>query len=268
MYSIPSGAATRRRAQEVSQVHMQLAGRVAVVTGAGQGLGEAIARRFSHEGACVAILELNPAAGEHIASQLPGARPYQVDVTDLAALEATLHQVHADFGRLDILVNNAGITRDRTLKNMQPDEWDAVIRTNLTGVWNGCKAALPYLLQAGGTGRIISLSSTSYLGNFGQTNYAASKAGVVGLTRTLALEVARAGVTVNAIAPGFIDTAMTRAMPPAVFDRAVAAVPLGRAGQPCDVAGVAAFLASDDAAYITGQVLFVCGGYSVSHSLA
>jgi NAD(P)-dependent dehydrogenase (short-subunit alcohol dehydrogenase family) len=238
------------------------------VTGAGRGLGEAIARRFATEGAAVAVLELEPAAGQRVAVELPAARAYPVDVTDLAAVEATLRQVHADFGRLDILVNNAGITRDRTLKNMQPDEWDAVLRTNLTGVWNGCKAALPYLLEAGGTGRIISLSSTSYLGNFGQTNYAASKAGVVGLTRTLALEVARAGVTVNAIAPGFIDTAMTRAMPPEVFERAVAAVPLRRPGQPCDVAGVAAFLASDDAAYITGQVLFVCGGYSISHSSA
>jgi 3-oxoacyl-[acyl-carrier protein] reductase len=250
-------------------LHMHpLAGRVAVVTGAGRGLGEAIARRFAADGAAIAVLEVNPAAGQEVAADLPNARSYDVDVTDLAVFEATLRQVHADFGRVDILVNNAGITRDRTLKNMQPTDWEAVIRTNLTGVWNGCKAALPYLLQAGRMGRVISLSSTSYLGNFGQTNYAASKAGVVGLTRTLALEVARAGVTVNAIAPGFIDTAMTRAMPPEVFERAVGAVPLGRAGQPCDVANVAAFLASDNAAYITGQVLFVCGGYSVSHSLA
>jgi 3-oxoacyl-[acyl-carrier protein] reductase/2-hydroxycyclohexanecarboxyl-CoA dehydrogenase len=247
---------------------MHLAGRVAVVTGAGRGLGEAIARRLATAGAAVAVLELDPLAGQRVADELPEARPYPVDVTDLAAMQATLHRVSADFGRLDILVNNAGITRDRTLKNMQSDDWEAVLRTNLTGVWNGCKAALPYLLEAGPTGRIISLSSTSYLGNFGQTNYAASKAGVVGLTRTLALEVARAGVTVNAIAPGFIDTAMTRAMPPEVFERAVAAVPLGRAGQPCDVANVAAFLASDNAAYVTGQVLFVCGGYTISHSFA
>jgi len=131
-------------------------------------------------------------------------------VTDLEALKTTVSRVREDFG-LDIMVNNAGITRDRTLKNMKVEDWEAVIRTNLTGVWNGCKAALPYVLEAGPAGRIISLSSTSYLGNFGQMNYAASKAGVVGLTRTLALEVARSGVTVNTIAPGFIDTAMTRA---------------------------------------------------------
>jgi NAD(P)-dependent dehydrogenase (short-subunit alcohol dehydrogenase family) len=242
---------------------MQLNGRVAVITGAGRGLGEAIACRLAHDGACVAILELSAANAEHVSSQLPGARGYEVDVTDLAALETTLARVREDFGRLDIMVNNAGITRDRTLKNMLAEDWEAVIRTNLTGVWNGCKAALPYVLEAGPAGRMISLSSTSYLGNFGQINYAASKAGVVGLTRTLALEVARSGATVNAIAPGFIDTAMTRAMPPAAFDRAIGAVPLGRAGQPSDVAGVAAFLASDDAAYITGQVLRVNGGMSM-----
>jgi NAD(P)-dependent dehydrogenase (short-subunit alcohol dehydrogenase family) len=136
----------------------------------------------------------------------------------------------------------------------------------MTGVWNGCKAAQPHLAEAGPNGRIINLSSTSSLGNFGQVNYAATKAGVVGLTRTLALELARSGATVNAIAPGFIDTAMTRAMPPEAFERAVGNVPLGRPGRPEDVAAMAAFLASDDAAYVTGQVLFVCGGYSIGAS--
>ena len=247
---------------------MRLYGRVAAITGGGRGLGEAIARRFAQEGALVAILELNHDDAERVAADLPKGRAFPVDVTHLGQMQDVLGQIREEYGRLDILVNNAGITRDKTLKNMGPEDWDAVIRTNLTGVWNGCKAALPHLLEAGPTGRVISLASVSYLGNFGQTNYAAAKAGIVGLTRTLALEVARAGVTVNAIAPGFMDTPMTRAMPPDVFQKKVASVPLRRAGRPGDVAGAAAFLASDDAAYVTGQVLFVCGGYSIGSSLA
>ncbi|MBA3875924.1 MAG: beta-ketoacyl-ACP reductase [Anaerolinea sp.] len=244
-------------------MNLRLNGRVALVTGSGRGIGAAIARRLAAEGAAVAVVDLDRDDAVRTAADLPGSRGYGADVADLDQLRSVVDRVHEEFGRFDILVNNAGITRDRTLRKMEAAEWDEVIRINLTGVWNGCKAAQPHLLEAGPTGRIISLSSTSYLGNFGQVNYAASKAGVVGLTRTLALEMARAGVTVNAIAPGFIDTAMTRAMPAEVFNRVVASVPLGRPGQPEDVAAAAAFLASDDAAYVTGQVVFVCGGYSV-----
>jgi len=247
-------------------MQQRLEGRVALVTGGGRGLGKAIAERLASEGARLAIVDVDGDAATALASELSGASGYTVDVSDLDAIGGVIDRVRDEFGRFDILVNNAGITRDRTLRKMDAAQWDEVIRINLTGVWNGCKAALPHIVEAGSTGRIISLSSTSYLGNFGQVNYAASKAGVVGLTRTLALELARSGATANAIAPGFIDTDMTRAMPPEAFERAIAGVPLGRAGRPEDVAAMAAFIASDDASYVTGQVLFVCGGYSIGAS--
>jgi len=185
------------------------------------------------------------------------------DVRDLKAVDDLMNAVVATFGGLDILINNAGITRDARISDMKEQDWEAVISTNLAGTWNCCKAALPHIAASGPAGRIVNIASTSSLGGYGQTNYAASKAGIIGLTRSLALEVAKVGTTVNAVAPGLVETSLSRAIPLHVFDRAVAQTPLRRPGQPKDVAAAVAFLASADAGYITGQTLFVCGGYSI-----
>ncbi|GIF47426.1 3-oxoacyl-[acyl-carrier protein] reductase [Asanoa ferruginea] len=248
----------------------RFADRVAIVTGAAQGIGAATARRLASEGARVAVVDLDAdrsgAAADEIKAAGGIATGYGCDVTDAEAVAAMVDAVVADHGRLDILINNAGITRDNMLFKMPAAEWDAVITTNLTSMFLCCQAAQKPMVTAR-YGKIVNLSSRSALGNRGQVNYAAAKAGVQGLTATLAIELGPFNINVNAVAPGYIATAMTAATAtrvgaaPEDHQRMAAdATPLRRVGQPDEVASVIAFLASDDASYVSGQTLYVNGG--------
>ncbi|APU14767.1 3-oxoacyl-ACP reductase FabG [Actinoalloteichus fjordicus] len=248
----------------------RFAERIAVVTGAAQGIGAATARRLAADGASVAVVDLTEDRARPVAAEIVEAGGTAVAIgcdvaveRDVAAMTA---QVLDRFGRLDILVNNAGITRDNLLFKMPAAEWDAVISTNLTSMFLCCHAAQQPMVAAG-YGRIVNLSSRSALGARGQVNYAAAKAGVQGLTATLAIELGPFGVTVNAVAPGYIATAMTAATAQRVGleaddhqQRAATQIPLRRVGQPTEVAEVIAFLASDAASYVSGQTLYVNGG--------
>jgi 3-oxoacyl-[acyl-carrier protein] reductase len=243
----------------------RLQDRVAVVTGAGRGIGKAIAERFAAEGAKVAVVsrtEANSAsAAEAINAAYPGAaKPYAVDVADSAAVLALGKQIVADFGTVDILVNNAGVTRDTLALRMSDEDWDLVLDTNLKGAFNLVKAVQRNILKSK-CGRIINISSViGLIGNAGQCNYAASKAGLIGFSKSLAREFAGRGVTVNAIAPGFISTDMTHGLNDQIKEEILKKVPLGCLGEASDISNAAAFLASDEARYITGQVLTVDGG--------
>ena len=249
---------------------LALDARSALITGASRGIGKAIALRFAEEGCDVAINYVseagrdNAAEAAEVAEQIEafGRRSLcvQADVTDLAAVQAMVEEVIDTFGQLDILVNNAGITRDKTLAKLPKDDWDTVLGVNLTGAYHCAHAAIGHMRERR-YGRIIAISSVvALMGNIGQTNYAASKAGLIGLTKSLARETARRGITVNAIAPGFVDTEMTRAIPEEIRAQIVDTIPMDRLGQPEDIANAALFLASDQAAYVTGHVLSVNGG--------
>ena len=233
--------------------------KIAIVTGAGRGIGEGIARKLAHDGATVVCADVNESDASSVASSLASIG-MRLDVSKADECDALVTRVHERYGRLDILVNNAGINRDAMLHKMTDDQWHQVIAVDLTGVFFMTRAA-SRLMRAAGSGRIVNISSASWMGNIGQANYAAAKAGVVGLSRTAAKELARSQVTVNAICPGFIDTTMTRGIPDAIREQQLAKIPLGRAGQPADVAAVVAFLASDEAGYVTGEVINVGGGY-------
>ena len=238
-----------------------LEGKIAIVTGAGRGIGEGIARKLGAEGATVACADVNTEDAGRVA-QACGQAAYAVrlDVSRASECDSVVQATVDRHGRLDVLVNNAGINRDAMLHKMTDEQWDQVIAVDLTGVFFMTRAA-SRVMRSQGSGRIVNISSASWMGNVGQANYAAAKAGVVGLSRTAARELARSQVTVNAICPGFIDTAMTRGIPQQIREAQLAKIPLGRAGQPADVAALVAFLASDEAGYITGEVINVGGGY-------
>jgi 3-oxoacyl-[acyl-carrier protein] reductase len=243
---------------------MRFEGRVSVVTGASQGIGETIARDLAAEGAAVVLVDVQAAKLEAVAASIAGAggraEARAVDVGDAAAVEAAVAAVVAAHGRIDHLVNNAGITRDGLLMRMKEADWDAVLRVNLKGAFNFSKSVLRTMIAAR-YGRIVNIASIAGLmGNAGQANYAASKAGLIALAKSLAREVGSRGITVNAVAPGFIATAMTDALPEEVRKSYLEAIPLKKFGLPKDVASAVEFLLSEEAAYITGQVIGVNGG--------
>jgi 3-oxoacyl-[acyl-carrier protein] reductase len=240
-------------------------GKTALVTGSSRGIGAGIVRALGAGGARCVINYVADADGrnrsdaERIVEELRNALLVECDVSNPAKVRAMMARINTDFDGLDILVNNAGILKDRTIRKMTEDEWQAVLQVNLTGAFHCIQSAQP-LMRSGG--RIVSLASVSgQLGLFGQANYAASKAGVIALTKVAARELARQQITVNAIAPGFIETEMTRDLPEVVKQQALTSVPIGRFGEIADVVNAVLFLCSSDAAYITGQVLNVNGGY-------
>jgi 3-oxoacyl-[acyl-carrier protein] reductase len=242
-----------------------LEGRVSLVTGASRGIGRAIAAAFAAEGAHVVLAARDTAKLAEAVAEIQAkggkAEALALDVSDRASVEAGVTQIVATHGRIDHLVNNAGVTRDNLLLRMKDAEWQQVLDTNLTGTFLCTQAVLKPMLKQK-SGRILTITSVVGLGgNAGQANYAASKAGVIGFTKSVAREVASRGITANAIAPGFIETDMTAAMPEKAREAVFAAIPLGRVGRPEDVAGAALFLVSDAAAYVTGQVLAVDGGF-------
>jgi 3-oxoacyl-[acyl-carrier protein] reductase len=249
---------------------MRLKDKVAIVTGSGRGIGEGIVMRFVEEGAKIVVNDVNEADAKNVVDQVKakgGQAVYVLgSVSDRATMQKMVDTAIKEFGTLDIIVNNAGITRDSILHKMNDDQWNAVIDVNLTGVFYGIQCAARVMREKG-YGKIINISSTSALGNVGQLNYSASKAGVIGMTKTAAKELGAKGVNVNAIAPGMIWTDMMKSMPPETIKQMDAMlpfiVPMNRKGSPLDIANLALFLASDESSFITGQVIFCDGGMKI-----
>ena len=241
----------------------RLNGKVAIVTGAGRGLGKGIAIKLAQEGASVVIADVNIDDAKNCVNEIKefsgSALAVLGNVAKVEDVNSIFEKTISEYGKIDIVVNNAGINRDAMLHKTSDEQWDLVIGVNLTGTFYMSREAAK-LMREQGSGRIINISSMSWMGNFGQSNYAASKAGVIGLTKTAARELASKGVTCNAICPGFIETDMTKAIPEKVWDIMISKIPAGYAGKSSDVGNMIAFLASDEASYINGQIIEVSGG--------
>lgn len=246
---------------------MRFANKIVIITGAGRGIGQAAALRFAREGAKVAVCDRDKAAVDEtvamIQSQGAEALEFAVDITDSGAVEGMVADVIAGWHRVDVLVNNAGAVMDAQLKDMSDEQFDLIIDINLKGTYRCARAAVGHMIKQG-SGVIINASSIAGVyGNFGQTNYVAAKAGVIGMTKTWARELGRKGIRVNAVCPGLIETPLTADLPEKVMEVMRTRIPLGRAGRPEEIASVYAFLASDDASYINGAVIEVSGGMSL-----
>lgn len=243
---------------------MRLENKIAMVTGSGRGIGKAIALKMAKEGADIVLIDVNEGDLDETAGEVTKfgrrALPLCMDITDEDNILKMAAEITKTFGRLDILVNNAGITRDRNFIKLTLDQWQKVIDVNLTGTFL-CSQMAAKMMKENAYGKIINITSLSgQIGNYGQSNYAASKAGVIGFTKTIALELAKFGINVNAIAPGFISTPMSDEIPKPVLEKMISNIPLGRAGSPDDIANLTVFLASEEAAYITGQIIACNGG--------
>lgn len=240
--------------------------RVAMITGSGGGIGEGVAKKLSELGVSVVINDVDQTKVNRVVQEINGnggeAMGIVADITKLDEVENMFKVIVSRFGKIDILVNNAGIAKDKSIKKMTVEDWDSVIAVNLKGQFLTSKVASEYMREQN-YGRIVNISSRAWLGGPGQANYSASKGGVVSLTRTLALELGKKGITVNCIAPGLIATDLWGALPDEVKQRLLKAQPTGKIGSPKDIAHAVAFFASDDANYVTGQTIFVCGGKSL-----
>jgi len=242
-----------------------LKNKTAIITGGGQGIGKSIVKEFLKNGCKVYVLDMKFADETAYLEEVGGTAetciPVKGDITNLEEITSAVDRIAQD-GPINILVNNAGITKDASFKKMTADQWQAVINVNLTGTFNMCKAVIPHLIEAG-AGKIVSLSSASAHGQFGQANYAASKAGIIGLTKTLALELARYKINVNAISPGFTMTEMTSVLPDNVKQKYFDTIPMGRGAQPEEIAYLVKFLCSEESNFITGNEILIDGGYKI-----